>query len=269
METDPHRLIGALRRSHDDLAATIETLKPDDLVSPSACADWNVAQVMSHLGSGAEIALGVLEAAVAGREPPPRESFPAIWEGWNARSPEEMAAGCIEADERHVAFLESLDDDTLSSAKVSLAFLPAPVDMATAVGFRLSEHAYHTWDVKVSFEPGLPMASYATELLIDRVPLMAGRLAKPEALGGAAGSPRRLVVETSEPSRRYQLEIGESVSLTPLEEGAPAEGDTLKLPAEALLRLVFGRLGPDRTPAGVAVSGVTSIDDLRRVFPGF
>jgi hypothetical protein len=41
----------------------------------------------------------------------------------------------------------------------------------------------------------------------------------------------------------------------------------VELPAEALLRLVYGRLDPDHTPAQVIGAG--TLDELREVFPGF
>jgi hypothetical protein len=40
-------------------------------------------------------------------------------------------------------------------------------------------------------------------------------------------------------------------------------------PAEAWVRLVAGRLGPEYTPASVSVTGSVGLDDLRRVFPGY
>jgi hypothetical protein len=35
------------------------------------------------------------------------------------------------------------------------------------------------------------------------------------------------------------------------------------------VRLIYGRLGPGHTPAGVEVTGNITLDDLRAVFPGF
>ena len=52
---------------------------------------------------------------------------------------------------------------------------------------------------------------------------------------------------------------------------APSLDDTaaaaLALPTEAFVRLVYGRLDPDHTPASVAADGV-DLDLLRTVFPG-
>jgi hypothetical protein len=43
----------------------------------------------------------------------------------------------------------------------------------------------------------------------------------------------------------------------------------LRLPLEALLRLIGGRLPEKHTPAGVDITGSLSLADLRAVFPGY
>jgi hypothetical protein len=45
--------ISALRSGSDDLALHVRTLTPDQLTGPSGASEWTVAQVLSHLGSGA------------------------------------------------------------------------------------------------------------------------------------------------------------------------------------------------------------------------
>lgn len=51
--------------------------------------------------------------------------------------------------------------------------------------------------------------------------------------------------------------------------GSTGEGSTatVELPAEAFIRLVYGRLDAARTPT-VRTEGI-ELDDLRAVFPGF
>jgi hypothetical protein len=49
------RTITALRSEHDTLAGLVPTLTDDQLATTSGAADWSVAQVLSHLSSGAEI----------------------------------------------------------------------------------------------------------------------------------------------------------------------------------------------------------------------
>jgi hypothetical protein len=72
-------------------------------------------------------------------------------------------------------------------------------------------------------------------------------------------------VSTTEPERDLTLEIGDTVSLVP---SAPDQSPPdLVLPAEAFVRLVYGRLDPAHTPP-LETRGI-DLDELRRVFPGF
>ena len=43
----------------------------------------------------------------------------------------------------------------------------------------------------------------------------------------------------------------------------------MRIPAEAFVRLTAGRLVPERTPDGVTVDGVISLDELRKAFSGY
>lgn len=56
--------ISALRSGCDDLAAHVRALTPDQLTGPSGASAWTVAQVLSHLGSGAEVGQAGLEASL-------------------------------------------------------------------------------------------------------------------------------------------------------------------------------------------------------------
>ena len=63
--------------------------------------------------------------------------------------------------------------------------------------------------------------------------------------------------------RDLALELGpEAVALTASE---PETDPDLQLPAEAFIRLVYGRLDPDHTPA---VKGRDLLVSLRQAFPG-
>lgn len=269
METDPKVWIAALRRSHDELAADVASMAPDDLRRRSGCRDWDVSQVLSHLGSGAEIVLANLEANLAGDEPPPNEANQPVWHRWNALEPDARARDYAEWDERVVSQFESLDDATLESLRIALAFLPAPIDVAMAVGLRLSEHALHSWDVRVAFQSEATLPGYVSELLIDRVAMMAAFVGKPDAW---RGGPATVGVSTTDPDRRFWflLDGGVRVDTADSEdnEERPTDG-SLTLQAEALLRLTAGRLDQDHTPATVVAEGRPGPDDLRAVFPGY
>jgi len=69
MEKDPRRWIGVLRASHDRLVSLVGERDDDALSRPSMASEWTVAQVLSHLGSSAEISQATLESAAGGDDP--------------------------------------------------------------------------------------------------------------------------------------------------------------------------------------------------------
>jgi uncharacterized protein (TIGR03083 family) len=223
--------------------------------------------VLSHLGSGAEIALAGLQAGIAGHEAPGQDFNQLVWDRWNAMSAQEKAQGFLGANERLVTAYESLDATARQEVQVKLAFLPFPADVALLSGMRLNEAALHGWDVRVAFDPHATLTVEETAATLEQLsgPLtfMLGFLAKPDVLNGTQTTLR---VETTDPNRVLGLVLGESVSLG----DAPTDaGGVLTLPAEALLRLIAGRLDEAHTPDTVTItSSVVTLGQLRRVFPG-
>lgn len=258
------RIIAALRSGHDHLAALAGGLGADDLTRASGAAEWDVSQVLSHLGSGAEIGLAVLEGALEGTGPKDADFNRSVWARWDAMSPGDRTERFVPANEALVARYEGLDARAREELRIDLGFLPTPVDVATAAGLRLSEFTFHTWDVEVAFDPAAVLAAEATGPLLDQTGMLIGFLGKPDAL---EGRPVHLAVRTTAPERSFGLNLGETVGLG----DEPAEPDAvLSAPAEWWLRLTTGRHAPAYTPAGVTLTGdALTLDDLRRVFPGF
>ena len=67
-------------------------------------------------------------------------------------------------------------------------------------------------------------------------------------------------------------DLDHALSVTDAVALVPAGGDLTASfvgPADAVARLLSGRLTPRWTPDGVSVSGNVDLDDLRRVFPGY
>ena len=255
--------INALRTGHTNLVALVKELPPGGLTGPSGASEWTIAQVLSHLGSGAEIGLAGLQASIAGADAPGGDFNHGVWDRWNAMSPEDQAAGFVTSNEALVSAYEALDDQTRDELKVKL-FLPQPVDVATAASFRLSEFTLHTWDVAIAGDPQAALASDAVEHLLDIAPYMFGWLGKPKDV--LAGESAQVAVHTSAPIRDFGVAITDKVALT----DAPAAPDaTVEIPAESWLRLVAGRLAPEHTPAGVSATGAVTLDQLRKIFPGF
>lgn len=251
-------LIGVLRRSHDRLVGLVRDLDEDALRAQSYDTEWSVAQVLSHLGSGAAIFRLILDAGLAGEEPPGNEVFREIWAEWDAKSPVGMRDSFLVSDEAIVARLESLPDEQIET--FSLPLWGMVLDVAAFVRMRLSEHAVHVWDVEVVLDPDAVVAADAVALLVDGLGLTAGRAGRPSDPAYAVR------VVTTDPARDLVVRTGEPVTIAAW-AGDDVDG-RLDLTAEAFLRLVTGRLDPEHTPP-LEQSGERGLDDLRTAFPGF
>lgn len=263
MSADPHIWIATLRRSHDNLVSIVKPMTPEQVRAGSYCRDWTNAQVLSHLGSGAEIALMSLPGALGEGPLANRDDFPKVWDVWNAKGPDEMAADGLESDERHVQRLEQLSDEELAAARMDVFGMQ--LDAAGIVRMRLGEHVVHTWDVAVTQDPGATVQADAVALLIDNVQYLAPRLGKPLA------EPFRVRITTTGPHRDYLLTSGESISLMnwrPDGDATDAGVPQVTMPAEALLRLSYGRLDAEHTPSSVT-GDADALDKVRQMFPGF
>ena len=84
------RSIAVLRTQHAQLEAVVAGLSPEQLRGESGASEWSIAQVLSHLGSGAEITLGTITAADQDNQ--------SIWDRWNAASPQEQASWFVERE---------------------------------------------------------------------------------------------------------------------------------------------------------------------------
>lgn len=255
MTSPSHSPIAALRASHDRLRAVAEPLTSDQVRQRGYPSEWSIAQVLSHLGSGAEINALILDAGLAGAEPPAREGYPPIWDRWNNKSPDDQAADALIAD---AALVEKIEANADSPATFAMFFGPSDIN-GLALG-RLSEHAIHTWDVDVAVNPSATVLPEAVPLILSTAGRLVGFAAKPTDWTGT------IHVTTTDPAQEFALTLGAPSSLEPWSAGDQADA-TLELPAEAFLRLLYGRLDPDHTPA-VTAEGV-GLDDLRAAFPGF
>lgn len=257
--------IAADHRTYERLARLVGTLTDEQLTQPSGASGWTVAQVLSHLGSGAEITLETLRAAQAGTDRA-ADANQAVWARWNAMSPREQADGYVRAGaELDRAFAE-LDPAQRAELRVPMGFLPEPAGIDLFAGMRLNETALHAWDVEVAFDPTATVPGDVAAVLVEqyRGPLafLLGFTAKTDQRGAR---PVTLTVRTTAPETTLGLDLGDKARLT----DAPGESDgELWLPLEALPRLLAGRLRPSDTEH-IRVDGAVSLDDLRRVFPGY
>jgi uncharacterized protein (TIGR03083 family) len=250
--------ISALRASHERFRSLVADLDANALQSPSYDTEWTLAPVVSHIGSGAEIFTLFLEAALAGTDAPTIETMHPIWDTWNARSSVEQRDEALAADEALVARFEATTDSEREKTRMSLFGMD--LDLSAIARLRLAEAAVHTWDIAVAADPGATVAA-------DSVALLVAGLGQTAALSGKPGpEPFTVLMVTADPDGAYLISAGEAVHIEATTASATADG-TVALPAEAYLRLVYGRLDPEHTPA-VSESGARGLADLRQVFRG-
>jgi uncharacterized protein (TIGR03083 family) len=247
--------LNALLDSAERLRGIAERLTPDQLRSPAYPSEWTVADVLSHLGSGAVIMQRRLDDALAGHDVPD-DFAPSVWDAWNAKSPEAKAADSIAADRALLQRLSDLTEDERARFRTSMG--PMTLDIQSFTGLRLNEHALHTWDIEVVLEPGATVGDSAARLIVDNLEIIARFGGRP------TGAVRAMHIRTSEPTRDFTISMApEALSFAP---GQGAGQPDVDIPAEALVRLVYGRLDPAHTPAVNADPAV--LDELRQAFPG-
>ena len=256
MPEETKAAITVLRRAHEDLIRFSEALGDEQLRARSGSSEWNVAAVLSHLGSAAEIGLHTVTTGRADMD-----AAPAIWARWNAMTPNQQAEEFAIASRRLSDALEALTDEQLADHRIDMGFLPAPVNVQFYTAMRLGEVGLHGWDVHVPFEGTATVLADVVPYVLDQLPMFAGFFGKP------TDQSEELSVKTTAPDREYRLGLREDgVSLTQEASGSP---NKLTLPGESLLRLTSGRLDSDHTPPSVAIEGAITLDDLRRAFPGY
>jgi uncharacterized protein (TIGR03083 family) len=247
--------LAALHASVDRLHRIAAGLGPDQVRQSAYPTEWTVADVLSHIGSGAVIMRRGFEDRLAGRETP-GDFNQSVWDEWNAKSPDDQAAEALMADAALLAALESATEAQLEGFEFTMG--PMTLDVDGFVSLRLGEHAVHTWDIEVVLDADATLTPETVPVLVDRVPVIAG------FAGRSPGTDTVVPIRTSLPERDLSVvTTPDSVQLVPSE---PGSGAPLALPAEALIRLVYGRLDPEHTPSGV--DGPV-VEQLRLVFPGF
>ena len=254
----PRAQVAALREAAEGevaaLAGYARTLDAAGWDAPTWCPGWSVREIVAHLAEGMDRFGQQVQGARAGQ---PVEFSMAERDARRAQVKALPDAELIDRLERNTAAfydrLEPLSDDDLARPSVPMAAGVTPILQVAYL--RLHEPALHRWDVRIMRDPAATVEPHAAALLSDYVLAGAPRLAKADALDESAGVAH---AETSGEgggpvTLRWQ---GGQVEVA---RGAPATADvTLRLPIEALIRLIWGRL-----PLAALGDGSVSIDGDR------
>jgi uncharacterized protein (TIGR03083 family) len=243
-----------LRSSVEHLSSVVDVkdLNPEASAYPT---EWTIADTMSHIGSGAVITRKNLDNTVASREADGGFNQ-SVWEVWNAKTPPDQVADALIANAALLESLESLSEAQRNGLHFSMG--PFNLDFDGFVGMRLSEQALHTWDVDVAVNPSATLSSDVAGAILDNLGMIVG------FAGKANGEVKEVTVRTTDPSRDLTLAFaGDSINLGDATHGGDVD---VELPAEAFVRLVYGRLNADNAPSGI---NVLLLENLQKSFPGF
>lgn len=247
--------LNVLRVSIDHLRSVIETnsdLDPDSSAYPS---EWSIADTMSHIGSGAVILKQRFDDVVSGQESDAGFNQ-TVWDAWNAKSPDDQIRDALVADQALLLTLEALPEEKRKTFHLVMG--PFDLDFDGFVALRLGEQAMHAWDVEVALDPMATLSSDVAEVILPNL----GRIVS--FSGKANDETMEIKVRTTEPARDFTIEFsGDSVTLMDASHSGAVD---VALPAEAFVRLVYGRLDTQHTPSNL---NNHALDVLRKSFPGF
>lgn len=236
--TAADRWIGALHESSERLGRAVADLPADRLAEPSYAEGWTIGQVLSHLGSGAEISTALVERGLKGTSG-----------ARSARSSCRCGSGgtrCPRRTARRVAGRRRTPSGAPGRGRpgqrtsVRVPYFAGLLDLASYAGYRLSEQAVHAWDVMVALDERAVLTAPDVALLWERIDLVATRFRDADALTRLA--PQRVRVELTDPGQTLLLDIDTELHLYPTPPTDPTA--LLTGPAESALRLVYGRNRP-------------------------
>lgn len=243
------------------LGSTVGGLSGEQLLSPSFADGWSLAQVLVHLGTGAQLCTAAVRRGLTGDlTRPSREEIADVSEQWISLRPTAQRDAWQEAESGLLRLLDSLDAGVRAS--VTVPYFTGPVGFTDFTGYWLSEQSVHTWDVAVGLDGTATIPAPEVALLWDRIDMVASRSRDGDTLTRLG--PRQIAVELTDPERLLCLSLGSELHILPCEGAGPS--GAVSGSAEAVLRLVYGR---NRPQDGVSARDGVTLDDLRALFPGY
>ncbi|MEV6897053.1 maleylpyruvate isomerase N-terminal domain-containing protein [Amycolatopsis sp. NPDC051372] len=245
--------LAALDSTSVGLGKIVQELPEEKLALPAfgRPGGWSVGQVLSHLGSAAEICTTLVRRGAEGDlTPPTGDDAKPVWAKWDAMAGPEQRESWFEADRTHRDLLATVGES------ITIPYFAGPLSLSEYAGYRLSEQALHGWDIEVVLDREATVRE--SELLWQRIDLIVSRFHDADARKRLA--PRTVTVADG------RLEITESelhFTGTKAENRGEAQ---LTGGREAVLRLFYGRNRPEDD---LQTAGDTTLDDLRQLFSGF
>jgi uncharacterized protein (TIGR03083 family) len=263
---DARRVRRLSRAEYDDLLLYLERLPAEGWTEQSACDDWQVYQVASHIASGQKINRARFETGLRGAPPMTDEQRKAIWDHYDSLKPDEMLKAFRDGNDEYFELVDSLGDDELGRT-VEWFFGPIPV--ATALTLRLNEQALHAWDIHSARDKQATISPAAVPDLLENVltPTSLGGLVKPERAERLQGKTIEFVLK--QPDGAATLELRPD-GVTGSQCRTDDADLTAELRSEAFVRLLWGRYDVARGLRSdeLELSEPDLAGQLQALFPG-
>src|ERR1700694_5232155 len=108
-----------VRASAGRLRSLVTPLSPTQLEGRAYPTEWTIADVVSHLGSGAVIMLRRIDDSVADQQMPD-DFAQSVWDTWNAKSPSAKPHDGLAADQALIERIDTMSDDERSRFRMTL-----------------------------------------------------------------------------------------------------------------------------------------------------
>ena len=259
--TEVEHRVAVAKRLAANIRKYLGELTPEQWELPSACAEWQVQDVVSHLIGGAERQAGSMERGRAGDSNPPAgfaPPEPAALSATNAQRDidrrNEMAGHILQSFDASYEKLHHEFDQFGESSWDTLAWhvRRGAMTAASYVELRIQELAIHDWDIRSAFQPNAGLDPDCVPVLIDMSPRWLGmcfrpseRLPKPVAYRFDTGSGIYKMIVTGE---AFEMDVGET----------PQADLSLSATGEQYLLFTYGRL---TATDGIASGKLTVLGD--------
>ncbi|MCH8989838.1 MAG: maleylpyruvate isomerase family mycothiol-dependent enzyme [Chloroflexi bacterium] len=243
--------VAVAKRLAANIREYLGKLTPEQWELPSACAEWQVRDVVSHLIGGAERQAESMERGRGGDSNPPAGFVP----------PEPAALSAANA-QRDIDRRDQLSGNILETFDAGYEKLHREFDgfgqgswdtlcwhvrrgamtAASYVELRIQELAIHDWDIRSAFQPGAGLDPDCVPVLLDLSPTWLGmcfrpsaRLSKPVVYGFGVGP---------EEARQFRMSVtGDAFEMVPAGLDDALQADlSLAATAEQYLLFTYGRL---------------------------
>ena len=264
---DYQQIVGALREEFDTLDRYLGALAAERWRGPTACTEWDLTKLVSHLSSGAVMHLATVTVATENAPPLTPEDRQQIWDRMDSLEPEPLYGEFQQNNREYTAYMEQLPEPQRGMQVASFA---GDVPMAVLTRFRLSELSLHSWDARVVLDPTARLLFGSVGLLVEHTLSFIPRRSSADERAKLAGTVFELDLEGR--NRRRVAVVVNPDGVTVADPGQTTPKATLWLTGEAFVRLVAGRFPLEAAERNgeLAIQGDRQVAlRLNALFPGY